>query len=284
MGIREEILDYINTNKNKILCDDCLTKQLGLSQRQVAFQKSGELARRQLIFRDYNTCSVCGRNKKCSWSRGIVVKEEIKNNCNTKENILVNDIKAQFNKSKNYELENYIIEFMDFISNESIEVYNEFSLQHELGIYLRDKLGCRYKVQFERNISYFQISETIKKEMDIVVFNDDKSEKYCIELKYPTNGQVPEQMFSMCKDIKFLEQLRNRGFTQCYSVNLVQDPSFYNSNKSEGIYSKFRDEKRLYGKIEKPTGKKDESFEISSEYDIKWRDVKGKHKYFLICV
>lgn len=42
--------------------------------------------------------------------------------------------------------------------------------------------------------------------MDIVIYNE--SEKYAIELKYPQNGQYPEQMFSCVKDIKFMEELR----------------------------------------------------------------------------
>ena len=84
--------------------------------------------------------------------------------------------------------------FMKLILEEKIEVYNEFSLQHELGIFLRNEL---------RNTKFFNITKTIKHEMDIVIYNE--SEKYAIELKYPQNGQYPEQMFSCVKDIKFME-------------------------------------------------------------------------------
>lgn len=89
--------------------------------------------------------------------------------------------------------------FMKLILEEKIEVYNEFSLQHELGIFLRNEL-TNYKIQFERNTKFFNITKTIKYEMDIVIYNE--SEKYAIELKYPQNGQYPEQMFSCVKDIK----------------------------------------------------------------------------------
>ena len=99
--------------------------------------------------------------------------------------------------------------FMKLILEEKIEVYNEFSLQHELGIFLRNEL-TNYKIQFERNTKFFNITKTIKHEMDIVIYNE--SEKYAIELKYPQNGQYPEQMFSCVKDIKFMEELRERGF------------------------------------------------------------------------
>ena len=31
-------------------------------------------------------------------------------------------------------------EFMQLVANEQVEVYNEFSFQHELGIFLRNRL------------------------------------------------------------------------------------------------------------------------------------------------
>ena len=102
------------------------------------------------------------------------------------------------------ELKETIEDFVKHVIAGDIEVYNEFSLQHELGIFLRGRL-TDYKIQFERNTKSFNISNTVKHEIDIVVFND--KEKYAIELKYPQNGQYPEQMFSFVKDIKFMEML-----------------------------------------------------------------------------
>lgn len=64
-------------------------------------------------------------------------------------------------------------DFCRKIGNGEIEVYNEFSLQHELGIFLRESLNG-YKVQFERNVSFFGINskETVKKEIDISIFDE----------------------------------------------------------------------------------------------------------------
>ena len=91
------------------------------------------------------------------------------------------------------DLKNLLIEFWNYRKENNIEIYNEFSLQHELGIFLRNNLP-EYKVQFERNVSYFfRNADTKKKEMDIVIFKSDMSERYAIELKYPKNGQNPEQ-------------------------------------------------------------------------------------------
>lgn len=107
------------------------------------------------------------------------------------------------------DLKELINNFWDYQKKNNIELYNEISFQHELGIYLRNNLP-NYKIQFERNISYFfnNVKDTKKKEIDIVIFKDDFSEKYAIELKYPKNGQYPEQMFSFIKDIKFMEQAK----------------------------------------------------------------------------
>ena len=152
------------------------------------------------------------------------------------------------------------------VEDDQVEIYNEFSLQHELGIFLREQLS-NYKVQFERNTKYFGIKETIKHEIDIVVYND--KEKYAVELKYPVNGQYPEQMYSFIKDILFMEQLKDDGFDATYSLTMVNDKNFYSGKKTDGIYTYFRDGEMLQGTIEKPTGKKAESVTLKKRYNIK---------------
>ena len=53
-------------------------------------------------------------------------------------------------------LKNLVKGFFSYIEAENIELYNEFSFQHELGIFLRRELEG-YTIQFERNVSYFSI-------------------------------------------------------------------------------------------------------------------------------
>ena len=71
-----------------------------------------------------------------------------------------------------------------------------------------------FKVEFERNVKFFSknqnkdfLDKFAKKEMDIVIYKDcnENSEKYAIELKYPTNGAYPRRMFQCIEDIKFME-------------------------------------------------------------------------------
>ena len=176
-------------------------------------------------------------------------------------------------------------DFANEISRGVIEIYNEPSIQYELAIYLRGHLGNKYKIQLERNINYFNLYKEnyLKKEMDIVIFTSDKKEKHCVELKFPTQGQYPEQMFKVCKDVKFLEQLIKSGFNECYFIMFANDPLFYRSKEGDnGIYKMFRSEKLIKGDVRKPTGKEDESVHIDGEYRIEWQPLKGDLKCFTI--
>ena len=172
-----------------------------------------------------------------------------------------------------------LYEFMSMIEDNKVEIYNEFSLQHELGIFLRNQLSD-YKVQFERNTKFFDITGTTKHEIDIVVYND--KEKYAVELKYPVNGQYPEQMYSFIKDILFMEQLKDDGFDATYSLTMVNDKNFYSGKKTDGIYTYFRDGEMLQGTIEKPTGKKAESVTLKKRYNIKWEGKTDQLKYYIV--
>lgn len=208
-------------------------------------------------------------------------------------------------------------EFMHLkqINGVNILVYNEISLQLELGLYLRQN---GYTVRFERNIGEYvdKTSNFVKKEIDIVAYkgeNELEAKKIAIELKFPRNGQYPEQMFSFIKDIKFMEQVKNAElkdvckegkFTETYVLTLVDNKNFYLSNRGKNeIYSYFRkngfDIQIPKGKdIIKPTGNKEECKEtikeikLNNQYDSTWEqptaiwlDAKTelkKYRYYII--
>lgn len=180
-------------------------------------------------------------------------------------------------------MKEYIKEFLNEVSSCRVEIYNEFSLQHELGIFLRNKTNT-FNIQFERNVDYFSFHKQnfIKKEIDIAIFSPNLDILECvIELKYPRDGQIPEQMFNFCKDIQFCEQLCHVGFKKAFVLFLAEDKKFY-SGKDFGIYSFFRAGKIITGKIQKPTGSKDEEVLISGGYRANWKPVTGDLKYVLI--
>lgn len=175
----------------------------------------------------------------------------------------------------------------DFFARVALsDLYNEFSLQHELGFYLRQQLGATFKVQFERPISDFTLAQPnlpfVKKEIDIAIFTADPSEKYAIELKFPRNGQHPEQMFKACQDIRFLEQLCEAGFRRGYFLIVVDDKRFYTGGQTTGIYQYFRAGAMLHGHIQKPTGAKDEAVDIAGTYSINWKEGQGDCRYAVV--
>jgi hypothetical protein len=172
--------------------------------------------------------------------------------------------------------------FVEGVKHGQIEIYNEFSLQHEMGILLRSQFQNQ-KVQFERNVSFFFLTgKFIKKEIDLAVFSLDQTTlSYAIELKFPRNGQYPEQMFSFCKDILFTEQLKRSRFKQTFLIIFADDPLFYSGN-GDGIYGYFRQKKKLYGSVQKPTGRKDETIQLSGSYEVQWIPVSGNLKYTVI--
>jgi hypothetical protein len=183
-------------------------------------------------------------------------------------------------------MENFEAVLSDLVSDVQsgrLEIYNEFSLQHELGIKLRQTFSP-YKTQFERNTSFFfaDSSGFVKREIDIAVFDaKNRHPVLAVELKFPRNGQVPEQMFSFCKDIAFVEQLVAAGFVRGASLVFADDPLFY-SGSGAGIYGYFRAGMPIAGTITKPTGKKDETVTIKGPYRPVWKKILGNLSYSLI--
>lgn len=233
----------------------------------------------------------------------------------------LNRLKKQKEKKMNNKQETIvgsaIQKFIEKSLGERIDkdfIYNEFSLQHELGIFLRKELEpFGFKVQFERNIeNFFQIPANLsgkertdwikveqkkfcKHEMDILIFKnfDLDSEKYAIELKFPRNGQYPEQMYSFIKDIKFMEQVNEKFNIKTFVLTLVDDKNYYiktGHEKDKSIYWYFRSEndteksETITAKqdieknttIQKPTGNKAKN---DNESDEKWLEIKLDNSY-----
>lgn len=170
-------------------------------------------------------------------------------------------------------IEKHINNFLrNEIKDKSISIYNEFSLQHELGIYLRKMLNNEnYTVEFERNIGDFKknnnklkIVKPKKKEIDIVIRHKDSfevSDTIAIELKYPRNGAFPKRMTDFDKDIDFMKQLKNEGFKEAYVLTLVEQEPFYKGKNKKEPYKKYRTVSTIKnGKV----------YYVNNDCDIKW--------------
>lgn len=185
------------------------------------------------------------------------------------------------------------------------KVYNEFSLQFELAWHIHQHFGDdgSRDVFFERNVmNIFNLPKKkeeeskgfSKKETDLSIATVSKDgcnplETECsIELKYPTNGQVPVQMFLFIKDICFLEEQKKRGVSECYAVWLVDDPLFTDSASRrcsrKGIYAYFRAGESINGDF---FGKKNkdgniDKVTVDGTYTVKWKDAIDGRKYCIL--
>jgi hypothetical protein len=137
-------------------------------------------------------------------------------------------------------------------------------LQYELGIYLRRELNKgnkeQYHIYFEKNTKMFLDNpvskdgkdDETKHEVDLIIIKKEKdkiTEKYAIELKFPINGQYPEQMKKFIADINFMKRLydawdkEKAGKINTYCLTLVNDNLFYEATKrssKKDLYKLFR--------------------------------------------
>lgn len=160
------------------------------------------------------------------------------------------------------------------VGENRIEIYNEASLQFELGLFLRNSFSDQV-VHFERNVADPDIlrrkKDFVKKEIDLVLFSSGNNQlNSAIEVKCPGNGQYPEQMYSFCKDIRFLEQLKKAGFKHSYFFVITQDHLYWEGRCLNGIYGYFRNGALINKTINKPTGDKSKSISMAGSYEIKW--------------
>ena len=171
------------------------------------------------------------------------------------------------------EYESYKLSNIEDVEEYNCNIYNEISLQHELGLFLREYLEGTWKIFFEKSMYSNQNKKNdkkentkenslwIKKEVDLVAIkyeNGKISGKYAIELKFSKgiNARTPENMFDFIKDIHFMEQVKKyKDFTKTYNLIIVDSPKYYDKYYYEKknrpyIYYIFKAESD--GKIEIP--------------------------------
>jgi len=190
-------------------------------------------------------------------------------------------------------LEAYLNRFISFIQqNNSIELYNEAGLQHELGFYLKQQLSTSYKIQLERNIEAITGSKKgfYKKELDI--FITDGKKKIAVELKVPINKQIPRRMELSFGDVRFLEQLKAAGFDECYFLFASNVKSFWKSRREHKIYEYFNDGVfQTLKKTDVPAfirSSKTAFTKLNKTYRFEWRDLKKQNnkqwRYFIVSI
>ncbi len=280
----EKVLASLKTSGP--ICDDCLSSRSTVKPRQTVniicreLESAGSLRRRKEI------CPKCGKPKIINTAISNLMdssgKEKI---LKTKDPFYAKNRPVTFARGRfsTDSITSVLASFSGQLGTGEIEIYNEFSLQHELGIYLRNSFKGK-RIQFERNVSFFGFSKQqfVKREIDIVLYRKNEALlDAAIELKFPRNGQYPEQMYSFCKDVVFAEQLKYAGFDKAYVIIFAEDRLFYEGRQS-GIYGFFRGGRNLTGTVEKPTGDQESELVVKGNYQIKWNNVVGPLKYTLI--
>ncbi len=263
------------------MCDDCLSKEMHVKPRQAINSVCRTLASRNELKRKRISCPVCAKTKIVNQLASVidVSSDEVE------PDSVPEPLQYHARLSSDLSFSLALEQLVQRIAEGEIEIYNEFSLQHELGIVLRNNVE-KDLVQFERNVSHFDFKNKcfVKREIDIVVYDPEtKALNYAIELKFPRNGQYPEQMFSFCEDIVFMEQVKKAGFARTYVVIFVDNALFYEGGRrSDGIYGYFRGSEKLHGSIRQPTGKKNKTLHIKGSYQVNWLNVNNRMKYTVI--
>lgn len=139
---------------------------------------------------------------------------------------------------------NRINNFISHISQNPIELYSEFGLQHELAIFLRNNYNdIKVWLEYPSNKIFNPLPTLVKKEIDIYIVNQ-VGQRFVIELKMPKDdGGVPNAMYNAIIDVKFLEQLKFNNIDGCYSILFTSCTKFRNPIRANaGIYEFYKGE------------------------------------------
>lgn len=153
--------------------------------------------------------------------------------------------------------------------NEAGAIYNERSLQLEIGYFLRCK---GFNVEFERPFKARRplgSTKSPKTNLDLLVI--DQNENVAMELKVPLNKRHPETFYDYCADLEFVEALVRTGkVNRGFCLMMTNDHVFWqDSGRGSKIHDCFRRHGEiLTGKVTKPTGAQDSAVVLTGRYAL----------------
>lgn len=163
-----------------------------------------------------------------------------------------------------------------------IYIYNEISLQHELGIYLRKD----HIIKFEVNLNKKNQINSRKTECDILILNSKGDAEYAIELKYlPKDCGVPRRMFQCVEDMVFMKDVAQALDIKTYCIVITEDKNYYvgQANKNKNVIEMHLknakdDQKKILKEIKNNFEKYPSIYEYFREgNEEKWKN--GKYIY-----
>ncbi|NCC50059.1 MAG: hypothetical protein EOM20_02465 [Spartobacteria bacterium] len=169
---------------------------------------------------------------------------------------------------------------------------NEKTIQNQLGLFLNFWLPRTSTVELEVNTTKLPgVPKGLrKKEADIIVTTGQK--RSVIEVKFwRDQGTYNIGMFRCYEDICFVEQLCKKGFGSSAVIFFTDIPSHYTKAASSpnprnpqntDLYTTFRYDQVLCGKVQIKTGKLNQSITIAGTYPLQWHHLCGDTCYTII--
>ena len=161
-----------------------------------------------------------------------------------------------------------------------IELYNEPSVYFRLGNHLENLFNVDYKIHYSRKPQFFGIEESlVKSSIDLAIFSDDMDVLHAIEVVYIKDEPQVEKMFEICTGLRFMEQMVEQGWHECY-VLLVADIPKQKNNQNHYL---FRGETIIEGMMQKPK-ETQTVLELKGSYTVDWIEVDDHIHYAVIPV
>lgn len=168
------------------------------------------------------------------------------------------------------------------MQDQTIELYNEFSVYYRVGSHLENLFNMDYKIQFMREPEFFGIDEPlIKSTLDITIFDDDLSICHAVEVVYIKDEPQLEKMFEICTGLRFMEQMVELGWDECY-VLLIADLPPERTSGIEQPHFLFRGETTVEGSMQHPNGNM--VIDLRGAYTIKWIQVDDTLHYAVLTI
>jgi hypothetical protein len=187
-----------------------------------------------------------------------------------------------------------LIKFKEYCENRNWSFDNfcsEFTFQFRLCRYL-ETIDENALIELESSIYRYNYEKLTKKEIDIDILSSDNQTRTAIELKFIRDqGSYNIGMYKFCEDIRFLEELTERGFSHAYSIIFTTITEVYTKPKStlrpknlenSSLYNCFRNDFELKGVLNIKTGKMNESLTLRGEYKLLWVDFSSNIKACIV--
>lgn len=174
--------------------------------------------------------------------------------------------------------------FARYLGDPTIELYNEFSVYHEIGNHLQRLFTADYRINYMRPPEFFGIRESlVKSGIDIAIFDEEMGRYHAIEVVFIKDEPHLEKMFEICTGIRFMEELVENGWRESYVLLIADLPE---ERHPDGAYPHplFRGETVIEGAIQSPDEQHPTILDIQGTYTIEWNALDDGFHYAVVVI